>query len=94
VSPKTDESLRRNPALHLLDFYKLSAPRSGFHNIQEQEAMGLALYETMTTVVDAPSLHLGTLSQLGKYDVQLWVDYWKAKGVLDDPILEGSSEDS
>ncbi|KAF8513307.1 hypothetical protein BU17DRAFT_95460 [Hysterangium stoloniferum] len=82
ASPKTGEALHSNPALHLLDFYKLSAPRNGFENVQQREAMGWTTYETTTTVMDAPSLRPNTLSQLGKEEVLLWVDYWKHKGAL------------
>ncbi|KAF8521638.1 hypothetical protein BU17DRAFT_87898 [Hysterangium stoloniferum] len=83
ASPKTDEALHRNPALHLIDFYKASAPRSGFKNVHDREAMGFAMYETTTTVVDAPCLHPSTLPQLGRDEVLLWVDYWKGKDALD-----------
>jgi hypothetical protein len=83
ASPATDEALHRNPALHLVGFYRVSAPPSDEKGIQDREAMGMAMYETKKTVSDAPSLRPQTLPQLGKYDVNLWIGYWRSKGVLD-----------
>jgi len=83
VSPTTDEALHRNPAIHLVGFYRVSAIPKDTRRVEEREAMGLAMYKTMGTVADAPSLSPENLKQLGKEDVNRWIGYWRSKGALD-----------
>ena len=83
ASPKTDEDLHRNPALHLTDFYQASAAPKDIRRAQDREAMGMAMYETTVTAAEAPSLRQSRLTQLGREDVENWIGYWKNKGVLD-----------
>jgi hypothetical protein len=83
ASPKTDEALHHNPALHLTDFYRASAVPKDMQRVQDREAMGMAMYETTMTIADAPSLSPSQLAQLGREDVEGWIGYWKTKRVLD-----------
>ena len=83
ASPKTDEDLHRNPALHLTDFYRASAAPKDIERAQDREAMGLAMYETTVAAAEAPSLGQPRLARLGREDVENWMGYWKNKGVLD-----------
>jgi len=81
ASPKTSEALHNNPALHLLDFYYASRAPKDRSDLSRREAMGLSLFETRQTVVDAPTLK--DLAQLDMEEVSRWIDYWKSKGALD-----------
>ena len=83
ASPKTDEALHRNPALHLINFYLASIAPKDIQRVQDREAMGLATYETTATAAEAPSLGQSRLARLGRKDIENWIGYWKNKGVLD-----------
>lgn len=83
ASSTTDEDLHRNPALHLIGFYRVSATPKDANRIGEREALGLAMYETQSTVADASCLMPERLPQMGKEDISRWIDYWKRKGALD-----------
>ncbi|KIJ40867.1 hypothetical protein M422DRAFT_780553 [Sphaerobolus stellatus SS14] len=82
ASPRTSESLLNNPALHLLDFYRVATPPKGFSGLDKREVFGIAKYDTTKTVTDAPSLSPEHLPQLIEEDVRRWIEYWKTKGVL------------
>jgi hypothetical protein len=83
ASPRTDEDLHRNPALHLIDFYRASAVPGGIRDVQDREALGMALYETTVTAAEAPSLSPSRLTRLGRDEAESWIGYWKSKGVLE-----------
>ncbi|KAF8514478.1 hypothetical protein JB92DRAFT_2789445 [Gautieria morchelliformis] len=83
ASPRTDEDLHRNPALHLIDFYRASAVPGDIEAVQDREAMGIAMYKTTVTAAEAPSLSTSRLTRLGRDEVESWIGYWKSKGVLD-----------
>jgi hypothetical protein len=83
ASPKTDEALHRNPALHLIDFYRALVVSKDVQRVDNMEAMGAPIYDTTTTVTEAPSLGPSHLAQLGKSDVESWVRYWRNTGALD-----------
>ncbi|KAF8585451.1 acetyl-CoA synthetase-like protein [Ramaria rubella] len=80
--PRTHETLQRNPALHLIDFYRVSAPLKDTEGLASKEAMGMATYETKIAAVEALSLSSKSLPQLGKEDVACWIEYWNGKGAL------------
>lgn len=81
--PRTDEDLHRNPALHLIDFYRESLSTKDSQGVDEKEAMGLAVFDTTATMTDAPSLGPSHLAQLGKADIEQWISYWRSTGALD-----------
>ncbi|KAF8576894.1 acetyl-CoA synthetase-like protein [Ramaria rubella] len=83
VSPRTDDALHRNPALHLIDFYQFSTTPKDFARLSSREAMGVAMFETKISATEAPSLAPARLWQLGKCDVNKWIGYWKSKGALE-----------
>ena len=83
ASPKTEEAMHRNPALHLIDFYHASAAPKGFLQGENCEAMGMMSYDTAVTVAEAPSMGPLSLAQLTREDVKSWIGYWKSKGALD-----------
>ncbi|KAF8572826.1 NAD(P)-binding protein, partial [Ramaria rubella] len=83
ASPRTDDALHRNPALHLIDFYQFSTTPKDFARLSSREAMGVAMFETNISAREAPSLAPARLWQLGKDDVNKWIGYWKSKGALE-----------
>jgi len=83
ASPRTDEALHHNPALHLIGFYQGSVAPRDAKRVEEREAMGVAIFETKRSVLDAPSLRPPALAQLGKDDVSRWIAYWSSKGALE-----------
>ncbi|KAF8581951.1 hypothetical protein K439DRAFT_1662052 [Ramaria rubella] len=83
ASPRTNDALHRNPALHLIDFYRVSSTPKDAARVESREAMGLAMYETKISAREAPSLAPAHLPQLGKSDVNQWIGYWRSKSALD-----------
>lgn len=84
ASSASEDEVRRNPALRLVEFYKASeAPSNHRSRLRNQEAMGLAMLETRNTELEAPSLAQERLPQLQKEDVANWISYWKKKKLLE-----------
>ncbi|GJJ11665.1 putative NRPS-like protein biosynthetic cluster [Clathrus columnatus] len=81
--PRTEESLKANPALHLVDFYGGCIPPSEVENRESRDAIGLATYETTRTVSACVSLSPPYLPVLSKEEVEGWIGYWRVKGALD-----------
>lgn len=81
--PRTEETVKANPALHLIDFYKGCVAPNDVHDRQSREAIGLATYETVRTAAVCMSFRPEYLPTLRKEEVGLWIGYWRDKGALD-----------
>ncbi|GJJ11717.1 putative secondary metabolism biosyntheticenzyme, partial [Clathrus columnatus] len=67
--PRTSETLSHNPALHILDFYRAAMPTNETPDLENQEAMGIATYDSKNTVLNAPSMQPDRLPRLCRDDI-------------------------
>lgn len=81
--PRTEDTVKINPALHLIDFYKGCVAPNDVPDRQSREAIGLATYETARTAAACASFGPEYLPTLTKDEVNSWISYWRAKGALD-----------
>jgi hypothetical protein len=71
------EAFVKNPALHLLDYFK-SVHKPG--KSEDEEALDFPRLETSRAVRVAPSLNC---EKLRKEDVDQWLAFWRGVGFLD-----------
>lgn len=70
------ERLRENPALRMLDFFRVMAPIAGSQRMDSgREAMDMPRIDVQHGLMLSPSLR--NADQLGPQDVDGWLMYWE-----------------
>jgi thioester reductase-like protein len=69
-----------NPALKLMDFYRVRTITDGSKG--PREALGFPILNLSKALQISSTLHSSNLQQMGKEDVEKWIQYWKSKGFL------------